>query len=817
MRMTRCHLVASALLLASLATAAPAAAQDTRYTFLGAYRGMERLPGGVTVRAENGAVRVEQIAGTGFRFRYSASSTFDTASSYATIPESLTVAAPAVRETADAITLRGQDLVVTVRKRPVRVTVADTAGHELFAESFGYGRQGERVAHIVARPPEAHYFGLGEQAARLDRSGGRFELWNTDAPGYGPGDGPLYSSFPFYIALRRGAAYGLFYDDSFRSAFDFGAALKEHAGFFADGGELRYFVFAGPAIADVLRRYSRITGRMPLPPRWALGYQQSRWGYYPDSELIRVADEFRARGFPGDVLYSDLDWMDGNRLFTFSPQRFPDPARMTADLRARGFKLVVIVDIAVKVDSGYDVYRDGLAKGVFATWPDGTPYVGQVWPGRTTFPDFSNPTARRWWGDLHRRLFDAGVAGFWNDMNEPSNFGGRTLPEIVQFDADGRGASASEIHNVYALLEARATYEGSRRLQPEHRPFMVTRAAFSGSQRYTSIWTGDNTANWDHAGLAVQMVLGLNLAGMPFAGADIGGFIGAPDAELFSRFLEVATFFPFERTHEEFGAPRREPWVFGPVYEAANREMIRLRYRLLPHLYTAFFQHARDGRPVDRPLVFAYQTDSTSWGVDDEFLFGDHLLVAPVVRQGQDQREVYLPAGTWYRFHSDERYAGGRRVTVSAPRVDGWARDDSVFVRGVPLFVEAGSVLPMGPVLRYVGERAVDTLDLHVYDGGSATSELYEDAGDGYGYTRGESRLTTFTTESSADALAIAASAAGRWAGAASVFRVVVHGLATAPRSVTVDGAAASPAFDARTRVLTFVVDAGLRAIRIVR
>jgi alpha-glucosidase len=313
------------------------------------------------------------------------------------------------------------------------------------------------------------------------------------------------------------------------------------------------------------------------------------------------------------------------------------------------------------------------------------------------------------------------------------------------------------------------------------------------------------------------MVLGLNLTGMPFAGADIGGFIGAPDAELFSRFLEAATFFPFERTHEEFGAPRREPWVFGPVYEAANREMLRLRYRLLPHLYTAFFQHARDGSPVDRPLVFAYQTDSTSWGVDDEFLFGDHLLVAPVVRQGQDQREVYLPAGTWYRFHSDERYVGGRHLTVSAPRVDGWARDDSVFVRGVPLFVEAGAVLPMGPVLQYVGERAVDTLDLHVYDGGSLASELYEDAGDGYGYTRGESRLTTFTTRSAGDALSIGVGSVGHYAGAASVFRVVVHGLAASPRSVTVDGVAVSPAFDGRKRILTFMVGAGVRAIRIVR
>ena len=802
-RRTAAPLLALACLLAHAGTLA---AQDSRYTFLGDWRATDRLPGGVTVRAANGAVRVEQIEGVGFRFRYSAIGRFDTLASWATIPESLAVAAPEVAETPDAVTLRGRDLVVTIRKRPVRVSVADASGRALFAESLGFGRQGSRVAHLVARPPEAHYFGLGEQTVPLDRSGGSYVLWNTDTPGYRPGDGPLYASLPFYLALRGALAYGVYYDDTFRSEFDFGAALEEHAGFFADGGELRYYVFAGPAVADVLRRYTRLTGRAPLPPRWALGYQQSRWSYYPDSEVARVAEGFRSRGIPCDVLYLDIDYMDGYRVFSWSPQRFPDPRRLLADLRERGFKLVVIVDPGVKVDSGYDVYREGLARRLFAAWPGGAPYVGQVWPGRTTFPDFTKAETRQWWGDLHRRYFDVGVAGIWNDMNEPSNFGGHTVPDVVEFGGDGRPASAAEVHNAYALLEARATYDAFRRLQPDRRPFVLTRAAFAGAQRYTAIWTGDNAANWDHLPLALRMVLGLELSGMPFAGADVGGFIGSPDAELYSRFLEAAAFFPFFRTHAEFGAERREPWVFGPVYEAANREMIRLRYRLLPHLYTAFWQHARDGRPVARPLVFAYQSDPAVLGVDDEFLFGDHLLVAPVVREGQDAREVYLPRGTWYRYPTDERYEGGRRVTASAPRVNAWGRDDSLFVRGVPLFVEAGAVIPMGPAMQYVGERPADTLDLEVYDGGSAVSELYEDEGEGYGYARGASRLTTFTTRGGDDALEIGITTAGTFPGAASVFRVRVHGLAAAPRAVTVGGAPAEAAFDARVRVLTFTL-----------
>jgi len=237
--------------------------------------------------------------------------------------------------------------------------------------------------------------------------------------------------------------------------------------------------------------------------------------------------------------------------------------------------------------------------------------------------------------------------------------------------------------------------------------------------------------------------------------------------------------------------------------------MIRLRYRLLPHLYTAFYQHAREGLPVVRPLVLAFQADSASRGVDDEFLFGDHLLVAPVVQAGQDRREVYLPPGTWYRYPTDERLEGGRRVTASAPRVNAWGRDDTLFVRGVPLYVEAGAVIPMGPVMQYVGERAVDTLDLEAYDGGAAVSELYEDEGEGYGYTRGASRLTTFRTRATADALEIGVTSAGAWSGAASVFRLKVHGLAAAPRAVTVDGAPVAASFDAGTRLLTFTLQPG--------
>ena len=799
----------------ALAGAGGARAQDGRFAFLGNYRSMERVKGGVVARADDGAVRIESVAGVGLRIRYAFGGAFDTTASWATIPDSIVLADPVVRETPDAITVRGGTLVATLRKRPLRLSVADTAGNELFAESLGAGHQGARVTEILARPAGAHYFGIGEEPFPLDRTGQILTMWNTDA-GYHAGQPtPIYSSIPFYVTVNEGRAYGLFFDDSYKSEFDFGAKLRNNVGFTADGGELRFYVFPGPEVPAVLAEYTRLTGRTPLPPEWALGYQQSRWGYIPDSELLRITHDFRSYGIPCDVLYLDIDYMDGYRLFTWSPQRFPDPARMLADLRREGMKVTTIVDVGIKVDSNYDVYRQLLASGNYVTWPDGSPYVGDVWPGKTIFPDFSLQATRTWWGDMDDRLWSAGIAGIWDDMNEPANFFGGTLPDVATFD-HGRSSHLA-YHNLYGLLEARATYEGWRRHRPDERPFIVTRAGFSGLQRYTSIWTGDNSADWEHLDLAVKMVLGLEISGVPFAGADIGGFAGAPDGELFNRFLEASTFFPFYRTHNEFSAPAREPWAFGPVYTNANREMIRLRYRLLPQLYTAFYEHGRDGRPVTRPLVWEFQADSNVYRINDEFTFGDHLLVAPVTRQGQDARAVYLPAGRWYRYPFDSLYDGGRAYTVSAPRVDPWARDDSVFVRGVPMFVQAGAVIPMQAVLQYVGERRLDTLELHVWDGGSLTSELYEDAGQGFAYQRGEYRLSTFRTTADGAALRLAIEQTGSWAGAAGTFHVVVHGLASAPKGVTVDGRPAQAAWDAAQRLATIDVPASSKEIRIER
>ena len=468
------------------------------------------------------------------------------------------------------------------------------------------------------------------------------------------------------------------------------------------------------------------------------------------------------------------------------------------------------------MDSAYPIYRQGLERHAFLTTPDGAPVLGTVWPGISTFPDFSRATVREWWGKAQSALVDPGVRGIWNDMNEPASFTGGTLSELAQFEGDGHPGGHVEYHNQYGTLMARASFEGLRALRPHLRPFVITRAAYTGVQRYSSVWTGDNGSTWDHLRLSLPMVISLGLSGEPFAGSDIGGFTGTPSAELYARWLQAAALVPLFRTHSSINVPRREPWSYGAEYERANRATIRLRYRLLPAVYAAFHQHAESGAPVVRPIFWNALEDSLALETSDEFLLGDHLLAAPVVDSARDMREVYLPRGRWYRLGTDSAYEGGARVTVSAPgvRSDG---GDTTGLPGLPLFARAGAVIPMQTVMSYDGARKLDTLELHVWPGNASPvmSTIYEDAGDGYGYTHGDYRSTTITTSTSeAATTTIALAREGSYAGA-RMYTVTLHALGRV-RSVRVDGHTRALRFDAATRTTSFVIPATAKRITIV-
>ncbi|MEP6904665.1 MAG: TIM-barrel domain-containing protein [Gemmatimonadales bacterium] len=822
MREYRSRLVRSVSLAIVLLFLTPLVASTARaqagYTFLGNARGYEQVPGGILLRADHGAVLIEAIAGVGMRVRVRFSDgtvTFPAPRSVATGDTLPRLGTVVVREDGDAIVVTGEGMVLRAARNPVHLEFADAAGHKLLSESFGAGTLHAKVAHVLHDLPGTRYFGLGEQPMPLIRNGAAYPLWNTDRFGYRPGDMPIYSSIPFYIGVRDGVAHGILYDNPFKADFDFSARLQATVSYLAeggiDGGELRYYVIPGPGLDGTLERYTRLTGRTPLPPRWSLGYHQSRYSYYPDSTVENLAREFRTRDIPADVIHLDIHYMDGYRDFTFSPENFPHPKALMDKLATEGFKVVTIVDPGLKVDSGYKVYRDGLTRHAYATMPDGTPYVGIVWPGRSVFPDFSRALVREWWGAQHAALVDAGVRGVWNDMNEPASFGGQTISDLVQFDGDGHPGTHLEYHNQYGTLMARATFEGFRRLRPERRPFVITRAAYAGVQRYSTIWTGDNTSSWDHLRLALPMILGLGLSGIPFAGSDIGGFIGSPDAELYSRWLQSAALVPFARTHAMIGTPRREPWSYGPVNERANRATIRLRYKMMPALYTAYYQHTQQGSPVARPIFWNALTDSAALATENEFLLGDHILVAPVLDSAAQNRVVYLPAGSWYRLGSGEKYEGARSRTITAPSAanDG---NDTTGLRGLPVFIRAGAVVPSQAVVSYEGQRVLDTLELSVYPG-SATSQVYEDAGDGYGYQKGEYRLTSFRTEASAAQLVVVLSRNESHQGA-RYFQVTVHDVGK-PRRTLVDGKAARTDFNAASRELRFVVPGSARRIEV--
>lgn len=740
----------------------------------------------VTLHCEQADLQVMLFSSEIVRVRLRPDRQFPPPFSYALARPDDAWPAPAcsVEETDSAITLRGEAVSVEIARADATIRFFTPDGHLLDADAEPPAWAAERVALARALPADAHVYGFGEKALPLDKRGHRLVLANFDCIGYGPGDDPLYMSIPFYMMLRDGAACGLFLDNSYRAEADVGASRPAALRLEAEGGELRYYFFAGPAPADVMRQYTDITGRMELPPLWALGYHQNRWSYYPDARVREIAREFRQRRIPCDAIHLDIHYMDGYRCFTWHPDRFPDPPGLVRHLHESGFKVVGMVDPGIKADRRYDVCRTGLEKDVFCKYPDGSLFKGPVWPGLCYFPDFSAPHARRWWGEQYRALVDVGVDGFWNDMNEPAIFGPtpETMPDCVRFAWEGRGADFREAHNAYGLLMVRASWEGLRRLRPDRRPLIISRSGWAGLQRYGSHWTGDNRSDWPSLANVVPMVLTLGLSGVAFTGPDTGGFSGSPSPELLVRWNQLSVFTPFFRNHTAVWTGDQEPWVHGERFESLNRAAIALRYRMLPYIYTAFWQCSQTGMPMMRPLFLAFPGDPATYAVEDEFTFGDHLLVAPVLQEGAARRKVYLPQGRWFDFWSGQAFDGPAVIEAQAP------------LGRLPLFARAGSVIPNWPVMQHVGERAPDPLTLHIFPG-NGESLLYEDAGEGWAHKEGVRRLSRFTLRSDEGRLTL------RWAGQGdylppySRVEVVLHGLDAPPTSVRADGQAVDAAW----------------------
>lgn len=621
------------------------------------------------------------------------------------------------------------------------------------------------------------FFGLGDKPTELNLRGKRLKNWNTDAYSFAWNQDPLYRSIPFYISINEGIAHGIFFDNTFKAHFDFGAEDRSKTSFWADGGELQYYYIHGPHMMDVVKRYHLLTGTHPMPPLWALGYHQCRWSYYPEAKVKKIAKGFRENKIPCDGIYLDIDYMDGYRCFTWNRKYFPDPKRMIKELAADGFKTVVIIDPGIRVDDNYSVFKEGKEKRYFCRRSDDYFMEGHVWPGRCQFPDFTNPEVREWWGGLFEELVQMGVAGVWNDMNEPAVFGAGTFPDDVRHQYDGFKGSHRKAHNIYGMQMVRSTYEGLRKLMKNKRPFTITRAGYSGVQRFSSAWTGDNVASWEHLQLGNIQCQRLSISGISFCGTDIGGFSGEPDGELFTRWIQMGTFSPFMRAHSAGDTKEREPWSFGEPFTSINRKFIELRYRLLPYMYSAFWEHHRYGFPILRPVVMQEQEELTNHFRQDEFTYGDKILVCPVMVHKQAARKVYLPKGKWYNFWTNELVDGGKELTVPTP------------LETIPLFIKAGSVIPEYPLMQYVGQTEIQEVSLNVYYSDSeVNSFLFEDYGETFAYEQDIYLEKKFVVIGKRAILTISQTMEGLYTPRYESYHLTIIGLPFRPGKIIADG-----------------------------
>jgi alpha-glucosidase len=738
---------------------------------------------GITINAAHGALRLTVIAPDCIQVRFQPSGKFQIPFSYAVSKVTWPEVPFSVTETDETITLAAPEITCRIERATCCLTFLNVLGTIASREAEPISwREGE-FCWSRELPPDEACFGLADQPVGLDLRGRRYVLWNTDPGGLDRNRVPAYFTIPFYLGIRRESACGIFWDNPGQGWIDVGAARPDRLTFSGSTGELRYYVFGGMDVAAVLARYTELTGHMPLPPAWALGFHISRWSYYPADKVREIAHNFRKRNIPCDAIYLDIHYMDGYRCFTWDRDRFPAPAVLIRELTDQGFKTVASLSPGIKVDPAYKVYESGVREDVFLRYPNGKRFVGPVWPGSAVFPDFSSPKVRAWWAAQFDLLIKPGVAGIWNDMNEPTVFNltsEKTIPGHIRHDYEGQGADHLSLHNAYGMLMARATFDALEKARPGKRPFNISRAAYAGAQRYASTWTGSNRSAWDHLRLSISMVINSGLSGLAFTGPDIGGFYGNAEPELFARWIQLGSMMPYFRVHTALNTTDQEPWAFGQPYEDIARKYINLRYQLLPYFYSLFAQNAQSGLPILRPMFMADPTDDRLRGIEDAFMVGDALLIAPVLDKGQTEREVYLPQNSsWYDFGSDQSFAGGQTIRAKTP------------LDTMPIFARAGCVIPRWPVQQYVGQAPIDELHLQVYVGNGEVT-LYEDAGEGMDYLNGAYRWLYFTVKAfPTGGVSIAWRRAGKYRPPYNRVRCEVFGIDVEPRLVELDGQSA--------------------------
>lgn len=726
---------------------------------------------------DNGVVlQITILRGSIIRFRYATNYNFQPDFSYAIDPDAtMGYSKLEVVENDTDYVISTARLSILVDKMTLRTQISDLEGNIIcedelgfhWEENYEYGGNTVKLSKITQSGES--FYGMGDKAMHSNLKGKRVENWVTDQFAFAKEQDPLYKAIPFYVGLNKGKAYGIYFDNSFRTGFDFSQERRNITSFWADGGEMNYYFIFGPDMSKVVSSYSSLTGTPELPPMWALGFHQSKWSYYPESNVKEIASEFRKLQIPCDAIYLDIDYMDGFRCFTWDKNHFPDPKRMIQELEDDGFKTVVMIDPGIKVDRNYWIYNEALENDYFCKRGDGPLMHGKVWPGECNFPDFTNPAVREWWAELYKEFMsELGVHAVWNDMNEPAvmEVPTKTAPLDTRHDYDGHPCTHRKAHNVYGMQMVRATYEGVKKYVYPKRPFVITRAAFAGTQRYSSTWTGDNVATWEHLWIANVQVQRMCLSGYSFVGSDIGGFAEQPDGELFARWVQLGIFHPFCRVHSSGDHGDQEPWSFGTEITDIVRKFVNLRYQLMPYLYTMFYKYTKENIPMIQSLVFFDQEDNQTHFRTDEFIFGEKILVCPIQEPNAQGRRMYIPRGFWYDFWTNEHVEGGKEKWVTAE------------IDMLPIFVKAGAIIPKYPIQQYVGEKRIEELVLEVYyKEGTETSEVYEDAANGYDYKKGRYSLSNYKLTGKDNSLTIQLFKDGTFETEYEKMRLNFHGL----------------------------------------
>ncbi|TAK77416.1 MAG: DUF5110 domain-containing protein [Aquabacterium sp.] len=770
------RLLAAVLLLA-------AGAAQAAFVALGPAQSVAQRPNGAQFSLSGGGTLLVEFLDGGIAHVHAVPPGVTPLPTGATLAQTAATGTLTFFDSGDTVYLIQGPLAAVIKKNPLQVTIARADGSVLSADLPGglwWDNASGTIVALKAAASGERFLGMGLAGGTLDKRGRLLWMKNTDAAAWTSQSNPLYTSTPYWLGQRDGRHYGFFLDNPAAAVFDFDSAGNGGSGqvtIAAFAGTLDYYVLAGPLPADVTRAFGKLTGNTPRPPRWALGYWQSRFGYKSAAEILSLAQTFRQLQIPCDGFFLDLDYMDRWQALSWDPSAFPDPAGFSAQMDQLGFQRVPIVEpLLSRFDRLWPWFQ---AQDYLLKDAAGQPVITNIFLGDVSWIDFTKTTARDFFtAQLAGFVAGSGVSGIWADLNEPA---ANSMPHAI-YDFDGKPRYDVAARNVFALHETAAFNQALQLARPGYRPFILSRSGFAGVQRHAANWSGDAATSFDALKTSVEMSVSMGLSGQNLFGHDIGGFLGSPSAELFLRWLQFASATPFMRNHANFDTQPREPWRFGDTVSWAARKQIEWRYRLMPYFYSLYAKAESDGVPVLAPTLFHFPADTATATQNGEFMLGASLLLAPVVTEGATTRALRLPAGSaWYDTHTDTRYAGGQTVTVDAP------------LDRLPTFARAGSIVPMGPVRQYAAQASSDEhLMLDIFADGAGTTgafTLVEDDGLTLAYRNGQQRSTPLAWSETASAATLGIGpATGSYPAVTRPWWLQVRGWNAAPKAVVADG-----------------------------